>query len=172
MSSVTGSDADLQARQDGLVAQLAARVWVVVTTVGLLLSFAVPWLTDVNIEDGDVLEVSGWRWVGLMSEFGDAELANGGLQFPGLYTLFAVLAALAAAAAAFVLRLRWIGVALAVVLSLLALGHLLLTMLVVNQRDDDIEVLTGFWCAELLMVAAAFAWGYWAQVQREFPDVQ
>ena len=51
MSGMTRTDADLQARQDALVAQLAARVWVVVTTVGLLLSFAVPWLTDVNIDE-------------------------------------------------------------------------------------------------------------------------
>ncbi len=136
---------------------LVARMLVVVATVALFLSVSMSWYDGVEVDDETFDSISGWRVLTLLT--GDDE---GALAFGGGYSWAVVLAALAAGAAVFQLRRRWVAITLTTLLALLTAGHLLL-----NAMAEDGEQLAGAWCATIVMAATAFAWGNLVQPLRD-----
>lgn len=142
---------------------LLARLLVVIATVALFLSISMAWYADVEVDEESYESVSGWRlFTGLA---GDDE---GALVFAGIYSLIAVLVALVAGATVFTVQRRWLPITMATLLGLLGLGQLLLNL---DDSADD-ERLAGLWCAIVVMLAAAFAWGHLVVALRELAEVE
>jgi hypothetical protein len=131
---------------------LGARILVLVVTAGLFLSVSMPWYSDIDTDDGSSELVSGWGVFSLAA----GESGEPALVFGGVYSWVVVLAALAAGAAVLEVTRRWVAITMSTLLTLLTLGQLVLNSMVAS---DEAEQLAGTWCAVVVMVAGAFAWG-------------
>jgi hypothetical protein len=138
---------------------LLARLLVVIATVAMFLALSMSWYADVEVDDENVDAVSGW---GTLSEMAGTD--EGAIVFGGVYGWLVLIAAFVAGASVFTIERRWLAVTMSTLLTLLALGLLLLNA---QEMDGDGEKLAGVWCAIVLITAGAFAWGNLVSPLRE-----
>lgn len=142
-----------------------ARVLVVVATVALFLVLSMGWYVDLDVDDDTVANASGWDVISAMAGF----TSEGVFVFGGYYSWVVVLAALGGGAAVLRLTQRWVCVTLATLLTLLALGHLVVAAQI--EEDFDGEQLAGAWAAIAVMLFAATVWGHLYRQLREHSPV-
>lgn len=142
-----------------------ARMLVVVATVALFLVVSMGWYVELEVDDDTVANASGWKVFSAMTGFS----SEGVFVFAGYYSWVVVLAALGGGAAVLRLTQRWVCVTLSTLLTLLALGHLLIA----GQVEEDFygEQLAGGWAAIAVMVFAATVWGHLFRQLREHSPV-
>jgi hypothetical protein len=138
---------------------LLARLLVVIATVAMFLAVSGAWYADVEADEEEIDSLSGW---GAFS--GMASSDEGAFVFAGVYGWIVLLVAFVAGASVFTIERRWFAITLSVLLTLLALGLLLVNS---QELDGDDEKLAGLWCAVFLIVGGAFAWGNLASPLRE-----
>jgi hypothetical protein len=111
-------------------------------------------MTWYDTSDYDRLEsYSGWGTFGDLT--GDKK---GMLVFAGWFGFAVVIAALLAGAGVLELRQRWIGTTLSVLLSLLAVG-MVIVHLQYDGDDPHGEQLAAAWASVAVLIFAAIAWG-------------
>ncbi len=143
-----------------------ARMLVVIATVAIFLVISMGWYVDLDVDDDNSLaNASGWDVFSAMVSFS----SEGVFVFGGYYSWVVVLAALAGGAAAPRLTRRWICVTLSTLLTLLALGHLVIAAQV--EEDFDGQQLAGGWAAIAVMLFAATVWGHLYRQLREHSPV-
>lgn len=142
----------------------SARTLVVIATVALFLVVSMGWYTEADVGDDTVANASGWDLFSAM--IGSSEAV---LVFGGYFSWVVVLAALGGAAAVLRLTRRWVCVTLATLLTLLALGNLLVAVQV--EEDFYGEQLAAGWAGIAVMVFAATVWGHLSRQLREHPPV-
>ena len=142
-----------------------ARILVVVASVAIFLVMSMGWYVDLDVDDDTVANASGWDVISAMAGFASESV----FVFGGYYSWVVVLAALGGGAAVLRLTQRWVCVTLSTLLTLLALGHLLVAAQV--EEDFDGEQLAGAWAAIAVMLFAATVWGHLYRQLREHSPV-
>ncbi len=142
-----------------------ARTLVVIATVALFLVVSMSWYTDLEVDEDTVANASGWDVFSAMVGFS----SEGAFVFGGYFSWIVVLAALGGAAAVLRLTQRWLCVTLSTLLTLLALGHLLVAVQV--EEDFDGQQLAANWAAVAVMFFAATVWGHLSRQLREHSPV-